>query len=66
MKGVVLEFRQRRHTGTVCNSILEFAVNKCEEAFRRSEWSKFGYWFTIYRREKAKMESKVSVSDNVP
>jgi len=40
--------RSRRH-----NCILELALDKCEETFMRSDWNGFGYWFGIYRREKA-------------
>jgi hypothetical protein len=26
------------------------ALDECEESFRRSDWDKFDYWFSIYRR----------------
>jgi len=34
------------------SSIARYALDKCEEAYMRSEWDGFGYWFEIYRRER--------------
>ncbi len=40
--------RQERERG----SLARHALDRCEEAFKRSEWDRFGYWFAIYRRER--------------
>ena len=34
------------------NPLARYALDKCEETFKRSEWDRFGYWFSIYRRER--------------
>jgi hypothetical protein len=40
--------QERRH-----GPLARYALDRCEEAYRRSEWATFGYWFEIYRRERA-------------
>ena len=42
------ERRQERRPSPLAN----YSLDKCEEAFMRSEWDRFGYWFTIYRAER--------------
>ena len=49
----VVEFGKYSDRSKLDNGILELALNKCEETFMRSDWNGFGYWFRIYRREKA-------------
>jgi hypothetical protein len=36
------------------NSVESHALDKCEEAFEKSEWDRFGYWHAIYLRERHK------------
>jgi hypothetical protein len=55
---IVVEFREYHSRQQNRNSILELALNKCEETFMRSDWSGFGYWFAIYRRERMRRLSK--------
>jgi hypothetical protein len=35
--------------------VARLALDRCEEAFARSEWSRFGYWFEIYRNERLRV-----------
>jgi hypothetical protein len=41
--------RQERRNGSA-----DFALDKCEATFARGEWDAFGYWHTIYLRERLK------------
>ena len=43
------ERRQKRERGALSC----YALDRCEEAFRRREWERFGYWFSIYCRERS-------------
>jgi hypothetical protein len=43
------ERRQRRERGALGG----YALDQCEEAFRQKEWERFGYWFSIYCRERS-------------
>jgi hypothetical protein len=36
------------------NPLATYALDKCEETFRKCEWSGFGYWYQIYLRERPK------------
>jgi hypothetical protein len=47
------EWYQRREA-RARDLVASFAVDKCEETFRRCEWDRFGYWYAIYRRERLK------------
>ena len=53
----VADFRkwhlQRQKRGH--SPLARYALDKCEEAYRHSEWDRFGYWFEIYRRERPKI-----------
>jgi hypothetical protein len=40
------------------NALAEFALDECEEMFRQRDWSRFGYWHVIYRRERAKVPKR--------
>jgi hypothetical protein len=42
----------RRH-----NPLANYALDKCEETFRKCEWNRFGYWHSIYLRERTKSPS---------
>jgi hypothetical protein len=42
--------RQERQSGPLAN----YALDKCEEAFGRCEWTNFGRWHAIYLRERRK------------
>jgi hypothetical protein len=28
-------------------TVLEFALDRCEESFRHANWEAFGYWFSV-------------------
>ncbi len=43
-------YQRRQECGA--SPLARYALDKCEEAYRRSEWDRFGYWFEIYRRER--------------
>ena len=49
----VVEFGKYSDRSRLDNGILELALDRCEETFMRSDWNGFGYWFRVYRREKA-------------
>lgn len=34
------------------NGVREFALDKCEEAFRHRDWDGFARWYRIYRRSR--------------
>ena len=34
------------------NPVANYALDKCEETFRKCEWNNFGYWYEIYMRER--------------
>jgi hypothetical protein len=40
--------RQEREHGPLARC----ALDKCEEMYRQSDWARFDYWFSIYRRER--------------
>jgi hypothetical protein len=42
------ERRQQRDK----SPLAKFALDRCDETFRRCDWDRFGYWFSIYRRER--------------
>ena len=46
-------FRQERGH----SPLARYALDKCEEAFKRSEWNRFDFWFAIYRRERRHAEN---------
>jgi hypothetical protein len=33
------------------NPLANYALDKCEETFRKCEWNGFGRWYEIYLRE---------------
>lgn len=43
------ERKQRRDRGALAG----YALDRCEEAFRRGEWDRFGYWFSVYCRDRS-------------
>jgi hypothetical protein len=48
------ERRKARH-----NPLASYALDKCEETFRKCEWKSFGYWHAIYQRERPKPQGRV-------
>jgi hypothetical protein len=36
------------------NPLAEYALDKCEEMLQRRQWKGFGYWHSIYLRERRK------------
>jgi len=48
------DWYRRRYTAER-GVIADFALDKCEETFRKCAWDDFGYWYQIYRRERAKV-----------
>jgi hypothetical protein len=56
-----LEFRGRRREQIRTSSLAEHALDECEEAFRRSDWPRFGYWHAVFLRERNRLrDSKFS------
>ena len=53
---------QRRHE-RAHGPIARLALDKCEETFMRREWDSFGYWHTIYHRERFKALNSKYVRD---
>jgi len=45
--------REARH-----NLLASYALDKCEETFRKCEWKSFDHWYAIYRRERPKSQSR--------
>ena len=41
-----------RHQERARRPIARLALDKCEESYRCSDWDRFDYWFSIYRRER--------------
>lgn len=42
------ERRQQREKSPLAN----YALDRCDETFRHGDWDRFGYWFSIYRKER--------------
>lgn len=45
------DWYRRRKSGK-SNPLASYALNKCEETFRKCDWNSFGYWHAIYLRER--------------
>ena len=56
------EWYQRREASRR-NPLANYALDKCEETFRKCEWNSFGYWYAIYLRERPKSLSSACVRD---
>ena len=54
---VSLELSRRRPEQIRTSSLAEHALDQCEEAFRRGDWQKFGYWHTVFLCERDRLES---------
>jgi hypothetical protein len=55
--GTVIDFFwewYRRQNHGRPKSMAELALDKCEETLQLRNWQGFGYWFAVYRRERAK------------
>ena len=46
--------REERPSGPLAN----YALDKCEETFRRCEWAGFGRWYAIYLRERRRISKR--------
>jgi hypothetical protein len=46
------EWYQRREARL--NPVASYALEQCEETFRKCDWNGFGYWHAIYLRERPK------------
>jgi len=53
---VIVDFWEwyRRREARRCNPLASYALDKCEETFRKCEWNSFGHWYEIYLRERPK------------
>ena len=51
---VIVDFWEwyRRREANRCNPLESYALDRCEETFKRCEWNNFGYWYAIYLRER--------------
>jgi len=43
-------YERRQRQGQ--SALAHHALDRCDDAFRRSEWERFGYWFSIYRNNR--------------
>jgi hypothetical protein len=57
-----LELRRRRHGQTQTSPLTEHALDECEEAFRRSDWPRFGYWHAVFLRERNRLNRPTRLS----
>jgi hypothetical protein len=49
------------------NPLANYALDQCEETFRKCDWGSFAYWYEIYSRERPKNPSsrlKISTDQN--
>jgi hypothetical protein len=53
---VIVDFWEwyRRREERRSNPLATYALDKCEETFRKCEWNGFGHWYEIYLRERPK------------
>ena len=60
---VIVDFWEyRRREERRLNSFQSYALDKCVEAYERSEWNGFDYWFAIYRRERRQTQNSDAVT----
>ena len=52
---ISLELCRRRPEQIRTSPLAEHALNQCEEAFRRSDWQKFGYWHAVFLCERNRL-----------
>jgi hypothetical protein len=52
---VSLDLRRRRREQIRTSPLAEHALDQCEEAFRRGDWRKFGYWHAVFLRERNRL-----------
>jgi hypothetical protein len=55
--------RERRRLMAHHPQIAELALRRCEQTFRQSDWKGFGYWLTIYWRERPTARTTASNAD---
>jgi hypothetical protein len=49
------------------NPLASYALDQCEETFRKCDWGSFAYWYEIYSRERPKKPGsrlKISTDQN--
>jgi hypothetical protein len=59
---VSLDVRRRRHEQIRTSPLAEHALDQCEEAFRRGDWRKFGYWHAVFLRERNRLNRPTRLS----
>jgi hypothetical protein len=59
---VSLDVRRRRHEQIRTSPLAEHALDQCEEAFRRGDWQKFGYWHAVFLRERIRLNRPTRLS----
>jgi hypothetical protein len=59
---VSLDLHRRRHRQIQTSPLAEHALDQCEEAFRRSDWQKFGYWHAVFVRERNRLNRPIRLS----
>jgi hypothetical protein len=63
---VIVDFWEwyRRRQERQSNPLANYALDKCEETFRKCEWNSFGHWYEIYLRERPRSSfSRAKPSD---
>jgi hypothetical protein len=59
---VSLELSRRPPEQIRTSSLAEHALDQCEEAFRHSDWQKFGYWHVVFLRERNRLNRRTRLS----
>jgi hypothetical protein len=59
---VSLELRPRRQKQVRTSPLAERALDQCEEAFRHSDWQKFGYWHAVFLHERDRLNRPTRLS----
>jgi len=60
-RGDVIDFfwewyrREDRRCGS---PLCQYALDKCEETFSRRDWEGFGYWHSVFARERQRTKSQ--------
>jgi hypothetical protein len=58
------EWYQRREARY--NPLASYALDKCEEMSQKRQWDSFGYWHTIYLRERRKASNSRRAVPGLP
>jgi hypothetical protein len=61
---VVVDFWEwYRRRDARLNPLARYALEQCEETFRKCNWDRFGYWHAIYLRERPRsLASRVKLN----